>query len=181
MYRITHLSHLRGWSINAYIDPEIAQTHYQSFKAAVELVVQAGPGVFMAKEDFKSAFRPQVKLVGQGSVFFIHNCIPFGRSVSCAIFEDISTLIHWIAERRAGHALIHYLDDFLMVHKLSYMCSNIMVSFKQVHDEIGMPVSPKKAIGSVQVIQFLGLTIDTILMIVKAPEDKGPDILRILT
>ena len=53
---ITHLSHPRGRSINAYVDPEDAQTHYQSFEAAVEQVVQVGPGSFMAKEDFKSAF-----------------------------------------------------------------------------------------------------------------------------
>ena len=38
MRHITHLSHPRGRSINAYIDPEDAQTHYQSVKVAVELV-----------------------------------------------------------------------------------------------------------------------------------------------
>ena len=53
---ITHLSHPRGRSINAFIDPEDAQTHYQSFEAAVELVARAGQGSYMAKEDFKSAF-----------------------------------------------------------------------------------------------------------------------------
>ena len=47
------------------------------------------------------------------------------------------------------------------------MCSNIMISFKQVCDEIGMPISPEKAVRPVQVIQFLGLTIDTILMVVQ--------------
>ena len=56
MRQITILSHPRGRSINAYIDPEDAQTHYQSFEVAVELVAQAGPGSFMAKEDFESAF-----------------------------------------------------------------------------------------------------------------------------
>ena len=56
MRHITHISHPMGRSINAYIDPEDAQTHYQSFEAAVELVAQAGPGSFMAMEDFKSAF-----------------------------------------------------------------------------------------------------------------------------
>ena len=39
---ITHLSHPRGRSINAYIDPEDAQTHYKSFEVAVELVAQVG-------------------------------------------------------------------------------------------------------------------------------------------
>ena len=56
MHSITHLIHPRGWSINPYIDPENSQTHYQSFEAAVKLVAQAGPGAFMAKEDFKLAF-----------------------------------------------------------------------------------------------------------------------------
>ena len=106
MHCITHLSHPRGQSINAYIDPEDSQTHYQNFWAAVELVVQAGPGALMAKEDFKSAFHNismcfedlrllGIKVKGQ---FFIDNCLPFGVSVLCAVFEDISTLIHWIIE-----------------------------------------------------------------------------------
>ena len=56
-----------------------------------------------------------------------------------------------------------------------------MVSFKQVCDEICMPVSPEKAVGLVQVIQIFGLTIDTILMVVKVPEDRRADILSILT
>ena len=68
--------------------------------------------------------------------------------------------------------MIHYLDDFFMVHKLAYVCSNIMTSFKQVCDEIGMPISSDKAVGPMQVIQFLGLTIDTILMVIKVPGDK---------
>ena len=101
----------------------------------------------MAKEDFNSIIRNQ----GQGSIFH-DNCLPFGVSVSCSVFEDISMLIHWIAEWRVGCALIHYLDDFFMVNKLAYVCSNIMVSFKQVFDEIGMPVLPEKVVGPVQVI-----------------------------
>ena len=89
-------------------------------------------------------------------------------------------LIHWIAEWWAGYALIHYLDDFFTVHKLYYVCQNIMVTFHQVCDEIGMPVSPEKAVGPVKVIQFLGLMIDTILMVIQVPEDKRADILQII-
>ena len=103
------------------------------------------------------------------------------RHISCTIFEDIATLIHWIAERHVGHALIHYLDDFFTAHKLAYVCGSIMASFKEVCQEISMPVSPEKSVGPVQVIQFLGLTIDTVQMVVKVPEDKRADILEILT
>ena len=152
-------------------------------------MAQAGPGVNMTKEDLKSVFRNVsmcfqdlnllgIKVKGQ---FFIDNCLPFGVSVSCAVFEDISTLIHWIAERRASHAMIHYLDKLFKIHKLFYMCGNIISSFKQVCNEIGMLLLPEKAVDPVQVIQFLGLTINTILLVVKVPEDKRLDILKILT
>ena len=123
----------------------------------MELVARAGLGSYMAKEDFKSAFHnvPMqfadlhllgIKVRGQ---FFIDNCLPFGAIVSCTVFEDISTLIHWIMERWVGHAMIHYLDDFFTVYKLAYVCGNIMSSFKQVCSEIGMPVSSEKAVGQV--------------------------------
>ena len=52
-----------------------------------------------------------------------------------------------------------------------------MSTFK-VCDEIGMPISPDKSVGPVQIIQFLGLTIDTVGMVIKIPEDKKKDILQ---
>ena len=121
---ITHLSHPWGWPINTFINQEDAQTHYQTFETTVELVAGAGPGSYMTKEDFKSAFCnvpmcfADLDLLGikVKSQFFIDTCLPFGTPISCAIFEDISTLIHWIAERWAGHALVHYLDDIFTVH-----------------------------------------------------------------
>ena len=57
MCQITHLSYPKGSSINAFIDSDDAETHYQTFETAVNLVAKAGPGVFMVKEDFKSAFQ----------------------------------------------------------------------------------------------------------------------------
>ena len=56
-----------------------------------------------------------------------------------------------------------------------------MASFKQVCNEIGMPISPDKAVGQVQVIVFLGLTTDMKLMVIKVLENKRGDILKILT
>ena len=101
MHQITHLSHPRGRSINSFISTEDAQTHYQTFEAAVELVACAGAGAYMAKEDFKSAFPmcfSDLRLLGikvQGQ-FLIDTCLPFGTAISYAIFEDIATLIDWI-------------------------------------------------------------------------------------
>ena len=53
---VTHLSYPKGSSMNAFINPADAETHHQTFEAAINLVAKAGQGTFMAKEDFKSAF-----------------------------------------------------------------------------------------------------------------------------
>ena len=107
MCQITHLNYPKGSSINAFIDPDDAETHYQAFETAVSFIAKAGPGVFMAKEDFKSAFQnvpmafSELNLLGvkvEGK-YFIDCALPFGASISCKIFEDVASLIHWIAER----------------------------------------------------------------------------------
>ena len=188
MYRITHLSHPQGKSINSFIAPEDAETHYQTFELAVQLVAKHGKGSFMAKEDFKSAFHnvpmqfQDLNLLGikvQGKLFI--NCaLPFGASISCAIFEDVSTLIYWIAEKRACQKFIHYLDDLFMVHYISQVCSNTMQVLKDVSQEIKMPIVPEKSEGSSTIVEFLGLTLDTELMVVHIPAEKLQDIKTII-
>ena len=89
MQHITHLSHPQGLSINSFIAPEDAETHYQSFETAVQLVACQGQGSYMVKEDFKSAFMnvlmhyEDLNLLGikvQGKFFIA--CIPlFGATV----------------------------------------------------------------------------------------------------
>ena len=107
MYQITHLSYPKGSSINAFIDPDDAETHYQTFETAVSVVAKVGPGVFMVKEDFKSAFQNvsmaflELNLLGvkvKGK-YFIDCALPSGASILCKIFQDVTSLIHWIAER----------------------------------------------------------------------------------
>ena len=136
----------------------------------MELVAQAGPAAYMAKEDFnKSAFQnvpmryQDLNLLGikvQGQIF-IDCALPFGASNLCAIFKDISTLIHWIAEKRAGQKSIHYLDDFFTVNRYAEVCDQTMNVLKQVCKEIKMPIAPQKSEGPATVVEFLGLTIDT--------------------
>ena len=55
-----------------------------------------------------------------------------------------------------------------------------MSVFKLVCDQIGMPVSPDKSEGPTQMIEFLGLTIHTIQIVVRIPKDKMQDITLIL-
>ena len=120
MHRVTHLSYPKGSSINAFIEPLDVETPYQTFEAVVNLMAKAGPGSFMAKENFKSAFHnvpmafTELNFLGlkvEGK-YVIDCALPFGASISSKIFEDVASLIYWIAEKRAGHKFVHYLDDF---------------------------------------------------------------------
>ena len=68
------------------------------------------------------------------------------------------------------------LDDFFTVHRLNMVCTNIISVFKLVCTQIGMPVAPDKSEGPTQIIEFLGLMIDIIKMVVRITTDKMQDI-----
>ena len=55
-----------------------------------------------------------------------------------------------------------------------------MAVFKLVSDQIGMPISPDKLEGPTQIIEFLGLTIDTLDVVERVPKDKMQDVTLIL-
>ena len=130
MCMIIHLSFPYGESINDYIDLEKASTHYQTFDDAIKLVIKQGQFYWISKGDVKSAFRVApvrfkdikcsgIKFEGQ---YFVDLALPFGSAISFAIFEDIVTLIHWLFEQRMAIHFVHYLDDYLWVHKHFIVC-----------------------------------------------------------
>ena len=116
----------------------------------------------------------------QGQIL-IDCALPFGASVSFVIFEDISTLIHWIAEERVGQKFIHYLDDFFTFNRYAQVCDQTMNVLKQMCKEIQMPIAPEKSEGPATVVEFLGLMIDTEHMVICIPQDKLQDIAHIIT
>ena len=121
MKMIMHLSYPYGESINDYIDPEKAATQYQQFEDAVQLVINQGRFCWLAKGDVKSAFRvapvcfKHIRCLGIKfqDEYFVDITLPFGSAISCAIFEEIATLIHWIFEQKTAVRFVHYLDDYI--------------------------------------------------------------------
>ena len=53
-------------------------------------------------------------------------------------------------------------------------------TLRQVCEEIGMPMALEKAVSLVQVIEFLGLLLDMLLMVIRIPQDKLNNILAII-
>jgi hypothetical protein len=67
----------------------------------------------------------------------------------------------------------HYLDDFIFAgRKGTEDCKLLMTTFIKLSEELGIPLVQNKTVGPTCIIEYLGFTIDTILMKVKIPEEK---------
>ena len=163
----------------------LCSTNYQSFNEAVEMVAVIGRFCYLAKTDVKSAFRilpinfldlPCLGICFQDK-FYMDLCLPFGSSISCALFALFAGAFHWMIVTFVRVFLKHYLDDFLLGHYTKALCSKALQDIQQLAEEIGVPLSPEKTVLPTQRISFLGLGIDTVRMIVFLPQDKRNSIL----
>ena len=110
----------------------------------------------MAKGDVKSGFKLApirykdlecLEIFFEGK-FYVDLTLPFGSSISCAIFEDISTLIHWIFEQQTKKPFLHYLDNYFMCYRTLQGCWVAYDGMQAIDEDIGLPLSPEKLVLS---------------------------------
>ena len=185
---IFHLSFPRntGKSVNAGIPTDKCSVEYPSFEKAIELCRRAGKMAFAGKSDLKSAFRNVPLLSGmfcllimkakhpisQLTYFFADKCLPFGSSVSCKIFQEVSDGLAHIVMWRTNKENVNYLDDFLFVSFMRSHCNHQLQIFIDTCNEIGFPIAVEKTEWASSMIIFLGLLIDLVNQIVCIPEQK---------
>ena len=105
---IFHLSYPKdGDSVNSGIPDDECSVKYPDFMDAVALCLQEGKGCYCAKSDMSMAFRnvPMNKEswcflilkaehpVSKEVYYFVDKCLPFGASISCAIFQAFSDAV----------------------------------------------------------------------------------------
>ena len=177
---IFDLSFPQGSSINDHICDTFSEVSYVDFSEAIKLVAKAGRGAFLAKTDIKEAFRllpvhPSLYHVlcfsWQGS-FYFDRCLAMGLRSACQLFEKFSCSLDFIAKRRGILSITHYLDDFLIVNSCQKSCQSDLSRFESLCDDIGVPLAPNKTVGPSQLIEFLGLEIDSVAEQVRLPMDK---------
>ena len=130
---IFHLSYPRnGESVNKGISHSKCSVKYPAFDDAIKLCLQEGVGCSIGKSDMSSVFRhvPLAKSdwwllvmkaehpITKKICYFVDKCLPFGSSISCAIFQAISDAIAWIVEYRTKKPNVNYLDDYLFTAAL---------------------------------------------------------------
>ena len=187
---IFHLSYPRTdeSSVNAGIPKDKCSVKYPDFTDAVRMCLQEGRFAKMGKSDMSMAFR-QVLVRSQvfkllilkaehpeiGETFFyIDKCLPFGSSISCAIFQAISDSITHIVAHRAGvnRNLLNYLDDYFTVALLKAICDRQIDEFIKVCSIINFPISLEKTFWGTTTLTFLGFLLDTERQLVCLPVEK---------
>ena len=185
---IFHLSYPRNTniSVNANTPEELCSVCYQEFQQAVKLCIKAGFGCFAGKSDFSSAFRhlPLARFWWKFLVmkaknprnsrfyYFCDKCLPFGSSISCALFQEFSDSVAHIFRFRTQADNLNYLDDFFFVALLKVTCDNYLKQFLHICSLICFPVSLTKTEWGDTRITFLGLLIDTVKQVVSIPVEK---------
>ena len=106
--------------------------------------------------------------------FDIDKCLPMGCAISCSPFQKFSTFLHWLVQIKSGiDTLDHYLDDFIFAGEaLTNDCEILMNTFLNISEELGVPITENKTVHPTTVLTFLGLEIDTVLMVVRIPSCK---------
>ena len=103
-----------------------------------------------------------VNLLNNEECFFIDKCLPFGASISCAIFQAFSDGLYHIFEFSIGSLDIttNYLDDFLFIALSILQCNRQILKFLELCDEVGCPISMEKTVWATDLLVFLGTLLD---------------------
>ena len=192
---IFHLSYPRdGQSVNSCTPTELCSVKYPSFDEAITRCMEelqlveneTDTPIFIGKSDMRMAFRNlglnrrSFKFLVMKArcpldhnwYYFVDKCLPFGASISCALFQEFSNCIAHLMKFRTDRQTVNYLDDYLFACYLRSLCDDQIKQFLSLCSEINFPVSLEKTEWASTRVTFLGLLIDTILKLVCVPTDK---------
>ena len=165
---------------------EFCKVKYPDFVQAVDMCTKAGKGCYMGRSDVSMAFRnvplkvedfpllllkamhPETKKF----YYFVDKCLPFGSSISCAIFQAISDGIAFIVSQRTENPTVNYLDDYFFSALMKAWCDWQLNQFLDICQQINLPVALEKTFWGTQFMTFLGLLLDSKEQLVCVPVDK---------
>ena len=109
----------------------------------------------------------------------MNKCLPFGSSRSCAIFQQFSYALAFIAKVKMvrdnivdNPALTNYLDDFLFIVLSLIICNQMMAAFMQICNLIGCPISEEKTEHASPILVFLGMLLNGRFHVISVPQEK---------
>ena len=156
--------------------------------------------IYYAKSDVSSAFRVLPILPRQRKFlammakhpetrveyFFIDMCLPFGASISCALYQEFSNALRAIAEHRLGMLMImpvmitNYLDDFLFIVLCVALCNGAVHELITICSIINCPLSLEKTEYAESYKVFLGVLMNGKDKVLSIPLEKRNRALELL-
>ena len=88
-------------------------------------------------------------------------------------FEAFSTALEWLSVHRLGaSSVLHILDDFLFIAKTKDRCEADLGHFVSLCHQLGVPLAPEKTASPDTVLQFAGITLDSVKGEARLPDEK---------
>jgi hypothetical protein len=176
-------------SLNDLISKEEFSLQYVSIDDAIKIIKRMGNGARLIKTDITDAFKimplsPDMwpyHCIKREEKYYFFNRLVFGSRSSPKIFDNLSRAVCWIAENNFHiQHILHLLDDFLVIVPLDEDGNLVMDTFLGIFESLGIPLSQKKMVGPVTVLEYLGIVLDSVKMEARLPKDKIARIQEIL-
>ena len=113
-------------------------------------------------------------------------CLPFGASISCALFQEFSNALKHIVQFRLNILFVYppeitnYLDDFFFIVITIGICNEAVQVFLHVCKQINCPISTKKTEWAMQLLVFLGVLLNGSSLVMAIPQEKKTKALYLL-
>ena len=191
-------------SLNYYTPRSICTVHYKDIDYAVRCCLKLRSNlantnrgrptdrrprpIYFSKTDIRSAFRllPVLEDHWPWLIFkatnpntnetryFVDKCLPFGASISCALFQCFSDALRHIIVTISGKplAVTNYLDDFLFMDTSEEKCNNLVRNFLNICHDLCVPIAHDKTEWASPQIIFLGILLNGIHMVLSVPLNK---------
>ena len=180
-------------SFNACTPRDLCSVKYNDIDHAIKnslriLEDQGADVIYYAKTDVKSAFRlvpgqPEqfcwliLKCedpVTKTDKFFVDKNMPFGASISCALYQEFSESLRFLIEKQLHmpRSVTNYLDDYLFIAIQKLLCDHMVNEFVELCEFICVPIAIEKTEWGTTRIVFLGLLLDGEYKILIIPQEK---------
>lgn len=97
--------------------------------------------------------------------------LPMGCTISCACFEAFSTFMEWVV-RQEWFTLAGALILLCVGASGSESCLPLLRTLCSVFEQFCVPLAHEKMEGLKEIITFLGILVDSILMEWRLPAEK---------
>lgn len=162
-----------GRSLNSHL----SQSNF-SFQSVDDAVRLMSPNCYMAKVDIEAAYRhvPIDPYDWDLTAFcwpsdsledlYLDGYLQFGLKNACEVFNRIGRAIVRMMARRGFKCVVVYVDDFIIICSTETMAWYAYWALRILLGKLGFKVNMRahKCIPPCQIIEFLGITLDSVAM-----------------